>query len=196
MANGKFKIKGTKDFLVASVFCGFMCIWSIRDAWFPTEKVLKRHPLEFPVSFKTSGVVKEIHVKPKEEIKGKILLASLSDDAYRAKVTEAEAAFEAAKAAKDPAAEEKWAALMKAREELSLCSIYNTDYKVKTTHGEDVLHGVVERITAAPATHIDAGAAVMIIKPADTFYLFNKTLAVLMFIGTLVSLIFHRIASK
>jgi hypothetical protein len=196
MAKGRFNIKGTKDFLVAAVCCGFLCVWSIRDAWFPTEKVMKKHPHEIPVAFSISGVVKEIPVKSGDEVKGKTLLASLYDDTYHLKVTEAEVAFEAAKVSKDPAVEEKLAVLMKARSDLDACTIENTDFTWTTAHGEDALRGVVDRILVEPATHIEAGAPVLTINPVDTFYLFNKTLAVFTFFGMIVALIFHAIASR
>ena len=196
MAKSSFKIKGTKDFLVAAVFCGFLCAWSIRDAWFPTEKVLKKHPREIPVAFKSSGVVKDVSVKAGAEIQSKTVLASLYDDGYRAKVAEAEAAFEAAKIAKDPAVEEKREALMKARADLEACTVKNTDVTWMTTHGEDTLRGTVTRILVQPAMQIEAGVPVLMIKPTDSFYGFNKTLAALTFIGMFVALIFHRIASR
>jgi hypothetical protein len=195
MAKGRYKIKGTKDFLVAAVFCGFLCIWSIRDAWFPTEKVIKKHPHEIQVAFQVSGVIKEIHVKPGDEIKGKTLLATLYDDGYRAKVAEAEAVFETAKAEKDPAVEEKLDMLMKARADLEACTLENTDVTWTTTHGEEPLRGVIDRILVGPATHVEAGISVLTVNPNDTFYMFNKTLAVLTLIGAIVALVFHRIAS-
>ena len=196
MAKGRFNVQGTKDFIVAAVFCGFLCVWSIRDAWFPTEKILKKHPQEFPVAFKVNGVVKEILVKTGDEIKGKVSLANLYDDGYREKVAEAEAAFEAAKAAKDPAVEEKLAVLMQARADLEACTVKSSDIVRTTTHGEETLRGNVVRIVINPANHVEAGAPVLMVNPTDTFYLFNKTLAVLTFIGTLVSLVFHRIATR
>jgi len=196
MAKKRFNIHGTKDFLVMAVFCGFLCIWSIRDAWFPTEKVLKKHPPEIPAAFKISGAVKTIPVKVGQEIGGKTVLAGLYDDAHRAKVTEAEAAFEAAKAAKDPAAEEKLDVLMKARAELDSCTVENTDITWMSTHGEEVLRGRVTRILVQPGTKIEAGAPVLMVKPIDSFYAFNKTLAVLSLIGVIVALVFHRIASR
>lgn len=195
MAKGKFKIKGTKDFIVAAVFCGFLCLWSIRDAWFPTEKVLKKHPPEIPMAFKVSGVVKHIAVQPGDDIQEKALLASLYDDGYRAKVTEAEAIFEAAKKAKDPAVEEKLAGLMQARADLEACSIKNTDTTWMTTHGKEVLRGKVVRIVAKPASQTEADSPVLTVKPVDSFYAFNKTLAALTFFGMVLSLIFHGIAS-
>lgn len=196
MAKGRFKIRGTKDFLVAAVFCGLLCAWSIRDAWFPTEKVLKKHPPEIPVAFKISGAIKNISVKAGDDIQGKTVLASLYDEVYRSKVTEAEVAFETAKTAKDPAVEEKREALMKARADLKACAVENTDVTWMTTHGEDVLRGTVTRILAQPATQIEAGVPVLMVKPVDSFYAFNKTLAALTFIGMIVALVFHRIASR
>jgi hypothetical protein len=196
MAKGSFKIQGTKDFLVAAVFCGFLCLWSIRDAWFPTEKILKKHPREIEVSFKVGGVVKEIHVKPDDEIHGKVVLASLYDDGFRSKVAAAEKAFEAAKAAKDPSVEEKRVAWENARTELEGCTVRNTDIMTKTSHGDEALRGTVVRIVAVPSNHVDAGAPVLTVRPVDTFYAFNKTLAILTLIGTIVSLVFHRIATR
>lgn len=196
MAKKRFSIHGTKDFLVMAVFCAFLGIWSIRDAWFPTQKVLKKHPREIPVAFKMSGVVKDIPVKVGQEVAGKTLLASLADDAHRAIVTEAETVFEAARKAKDPLVEEKLAALMKARADLDMCTVENTDITWTTTHGEETLRGTVTRILVQPATQIEAGAPVLMVKPVDSFYGFNKTLAALSFIGVIIALIFHRIASR
>jgi multidrug resistance efflux pump len=196
MAKGRFNIKGTKDFLVAAVFCGFLCIWSIRDAWFPSEKVLKKHPQEVAVTFEVSGVLKDIPVRVGQEFSGKILLASLYDDSYQAKVTEAEAAFEAAKAAKDPLVEDKLDLMMKARADLDACTLESTDIIRTGSHGEEPLRGVVVRIVSKPATEIEAGTPVLMVRPADTFYIFNKTLAILSFIGMITALFFHRIASN
>lgn len=196
MAKGRFNIHGTKDFLVMAVFCGFLCIWSIRDAWFPSQKVLKKHPPEIPVAFKMSGVVKDIPVKVGQEIAGKTLLASLYDDAPRAMVTEAETVFEAARKAKDPLAEEKQATLMKARADLDACTVENTDIMWTSSHGEEVLRGTVVRILEKPSAQVEAGVPVLMVKPVDSFYGFNKTLAVLSLIGVIVALVFHRIASR
>lgn len=196
MAKGRFKIKGTKDFLVAAVFCGFLCIWSIRDAWFPTEKVLKKHPQEFPVSFSVPGVVQEIYVQPGHEALGQTVLASLYDDVYREKVAAAQAAFDAAKTAKDPDIERRLEELLKARSDLAACTLKNTDITWTGSHGEEALRGTVMRIVVQPATHVEAGETVLIMNPKDTFYAFNKTLALLTFLGAIVALIFHGIASR
>jgi len=41
-----------------------------------------------------------------------------------------------------------------------------------------------------------AGTTVLVMEPHDTFYAFNKTLAIFSLIGFFVSLVFHRIASR
>lgn len=196
MAKGRFKIQGTKDFLVAAVFCGCLGIWSVRDGWFPTEKILKKHPREIPAAFSVSGVVKEIQAKPGDALNGTAVLARLYDESYRAKVAEAEAAFEAAKAAKDPDVEKKLDVLMKARADLEACTLQNSKITWKGSHGEEVLRGRVVRILVEPSFRIEAGTAVLTIQPTDTFYLFNKTLAALMFLGMVAALLFHGIASR
>ncbi|MDD3275553.1 MAG: hypothetical protein PHP93_00710 [Kiritimatiellales bacterium] len=196
MAKKRFNIKGTKDFLVAAVFLGFLCAWSISDAWFPTEKVLKRHPREIEVSFKISGVVKHIAVKPGDDVKGEAVLATLYDETHRVRETEAEAAFDAAKTAKSPDVEEKLNALQKAREDLRACTIRNTNFKWTSTHGEEVLYGTVCRVLSDVSTYVEAGTPILTITPVDTFYQFNKTLSVLSFIGMIAALVFHRIASR
>jgi hypothetical protein len=191
------KVKGTKDFLVAAVACGFICLWAIRDAWFPTEKILKRHPLEFAVTNKVSGVVTDIPVKVGDEVKGAAPLIVLSSKHHEEAVAEAEEAYKAAVETKDKGLiKEKLDLLVEARENLKATTIRAGDFILKTTHGEDPLHGNVLEILVNPATHVEVGETLMIIRPADTFYIFNQTLAVLTLVGMIVALFFHRLASR
>lgn len=249
MAKSRFNIKGTKDFLVAAVFCGAICIWAIRDAWFPPESVLEKHPLEVPVAFEVPGVVKSINVKVGEKVEGRMTLATLYEASYQEAVDEAQAAFEKAKEEKAPDVDEKLDALLAARERLDACTLENTDITVTTSHGESALHGEVLRVDAQPAMQVEtmtadeggtvlkvasdavfigeedaalkdavkyplngfaptvhkeqsvaagetvAGTTILVINPEDSFYIFNQTLAVIMFLGMIASLIFHWIAS-
>lgn len=196
MAKNRFnKIKGTKDFLVAAVFCGFLCLWSIRDAWFPTKKVLEKHPQETPVAMEVSGVIKSLPVKPGGEITGEVVLAEIFDSSYRKALADAEAEFEKAKQTKE-GVEEALEAVLSARENVRACALKNTDILVETSHGEDALRGVVLEHLVERSTRVEAGEPVLLIEPHDTFYLFNKTLAVLTFFGMIVALFFHRVASR
>jgi hypothetical protein len=197
MAQNRFtKIKGTKDFLVVAVVCVFLCLWSIRDAWFPTQSILKKHPLTYSVVSKTSGVVQSVPVHPGQKIGGSMVLVELAVSSHQRAVDEAEAAYTAAKESEAPDKSEKLAALHKAKEALLACKIRNTDFTLETTHGEEALNGKVLEIFARPAVPIEAGEVLMTVEPHDTFYIFNKTLAVLTFLGAGIALFFHRIASK
>lgn len=252
MTKGKFKIKGTKDFLIAAVFLGFLCIWSIRDAWFPTKKVLEKHPQEISVAFRVPGVIRDIPVEAGQEIKGETVLARLYSKSYQQALDEARAEFDAAREQSAPDVEQKLEALTRARRQMEACTLKNTDITWSGSHGEESLRGEILRIDAAPATEVEvlnasatgtvvsvssdeillaagldapaenrrrvevpaglvpqvnkgdaiaagdllAGTPVVTVDPQDTFYLFNKTLSVLTFIGTVAALIMHAIASR
>lgn len=192
----RLKIKGTKDFLVAAVVCVFLCLWAIRDAWFPTERILKKHPLSFDISASVPGVIQSVPVEAGDEISKKTVLAVLSEKPYQKAVDAATAAYETARENKTEDLAEKLVALKMAREDLAACTVYNTDFTLKTSHGEDILQGKVLEILAPQATQVEAGETIMTVQPKDTFYIFNQTLAVLSLIGAIVSLILHGIASK
>ena len=108
----------------------------------------------------------------------------------------AETAYRAAKEAHPENLQAELDALLKAKNDLKSTTVACTDFMLETSHGTDPLHGKVLQILAEPATHVDAGQTVMLIQPADTFYAFNKTLAILSFIGFIASLFFHKIASS
>jgi len=40
----KYKVEGTKSYLVASIVLFLLSIWFIHDGWFPSEAVLEKHP--------------------------------------------------------------------------------------------------------------------------------------------------------
>ena len=58
----KYNIKGTNDFLVLALILFFLCLWAIKDAWYPSAKVLKKHPREVVAAFDARGSVGEILV--------------------------------------------------------------------------------------------------------------------------------------
>ena len=58
----RYHIKGTNDFIVLSAIFFFLCLWAVKDAWYPSAKVLKRHPLESVATFQAAGAVDKLHV--------------------------------------------------------------------------------------------------------------------------------------
>ncbi|MBC8206834.1 MAG: hypothetical protein H8E68_06765 [Kiritimatiellaeota bacterium] len=197
MAKNRFtKIKGTKDFLVLAVACIFICLWSISDAWFPRKSVREKHPQSYPVTMAVSGVVQTIPVKAGDEVAGAAPLLTLVATSYKAAVETAEEAYKAAKGSDTEILKEKLDALVQARDNLRATTVTCNDFTLETTHGEVPLHGVVLDILVEPATQVAAGETVMLVRPNDSFYIFNKTLAGLTFFVAIFALIFHRIASR
>ena len=197
MAKNRFnKIKGTKDFLVLTVVFTFLCLWAIRDAWFPTEKTLKKHPLTFAVTSNIPGVVQSVPVEPGQKIEGTMVLVQLAPSSYQKAVDVAEEAYKKAKESGAPGLSKTLISLHKAKERRMDCTIRNTDFTLTTTYGEELLHGKVLEVFAEPALSIEAGETLLKVQPKDTFYVFNQTLAVISFIVALAGLCFHRMASK
>ena len=56
----RYKVEGTSDFLIAAVVLAGLGIWSIKDGWFPSPKVLERHPHEVAVVAPFDGVVVDL----------------------------------------------------------------------------------------------------------------------------------------
>jgi multidrug resistance efflux pump len=196
MAKGRYNIKGTKDFLVATVVCVFLCLWAVRDAWLPTDKILKKHPQSFTVTAPLSGRIKSVAVKADAVVGGEMVLVELDDSSCVVAVRLATQACEAAKGGPESVLEEKFELLKQAKADLSSCAVRNTDFILDTSHGEEPLKGRVLEVFAKRATYIEAGDPLLTVRPRDTFYAFNKTLSVVSFIGALVFLYFHRIASR
>ena len=196
MAKGRFKIKGTKDFLVMAVACTFFSLWFVRDGWFPPARVLKDHPLQVPISMDVSGVIKSLPIMPGIEVGGDVVLAEIYDGSYRKAAIAAKAAFDQAKEKNDPAIKEIGAALQAAQSNLTACVLLCSDFTQKTSHGEDKLQGVVLEYFVEVSDEIEAGETILTIQPKDGYYLFNKSGSILFFIGLLVALYFHRMASR
>lgn len=95
-AKRKYNIKGTNDFLVLALIFFFLCLWAIKDAWYPSDKVLKKHPREIVAAFGVSGSVAEVLVSEGDSVGEKMVLAKLRStqiqeefDAAKAEYTEA-----------------------------------------------------------------------------------------------------------
>ena len=202
MAKKRFKIKGTKDFLVAAVACLFLCLWAVKDAWFPSAKVQEKHPQSLSVSMEVSGIIKSIPVRAGDDIKGEVVLATIYEASYQKAFDEAEAAFKDAEKNDMDAVADKVKVMLEAKAQLASCTLKNTDVQI-TLHGLDsTLHVEVLDWPADAGPEIrsgmsvDVGQSVLFVRPPDTFYIFNQSLAIITFFGMIVSLVLHRMASQ
>lgn len=196
-AKRDYNVKGTNDFLILAAIFFLLCLWAIKDAWFPSERVLKKHPMEVQTAFEVAGSVKDVNVAVGDKIGEKQLLAELRSDRVAVKYDKAKETYSVAK--------DKYFGLKKEFKELSDSGtsaekIENVQQQIEAAQQEmdDTLakvdelrirldaselkspsKGVVQDVLIAPHTMVEAGQTVIVIDPKDHFYMFNKSLTVL-----------------
>ena len=147
-----YTVKGTNDFLVLALIFFFLGIWAVKDGWYPSEKVQKKHPRELKVSASEAGVVKEIKVEVGETVIENQSVATIH----------------------------------KENEDGSIESI-----ELKAPKKGEIIKVLVNPKEVHENGKVEAGNPVMIIRPDDHFYLFNKSLTVVSSILFVVFMCIH-----
>lgn len=57
----RYTVEGTNDFLIAAVCLLGLGIWAVKDGWFPSPKVLEKHPHEVAVVSPVDGIVADLN---------------------------------------------------------------------------------------------------------------------------------------
>ncbi len=200
-ARRKYNVKGTKDFIVLAGIFFFLCLWAVKDAWYPSPKVLEKHPLTVNASFETGGSIGAMHVAEGDSIAESQILAELRRVEIEEGFESSKKAYSAAKgsytladealrnAVKNGASSEVIAEFKQSRIDAQATMDSALEQVTSMRAGIDAaeLHapdkGVVKDILVAVHDQVAAGETVMVIDPADHFYLFNKSLAILSFIA-------------
>lgn len=205
----QYKIKGTKDFLALAGIFFFLFLWAVKDAWFPSAKVLKKHPREVPVAFKTAGTVEKIHVRAGDSIAKNLVLADLRSDRIEEQFKVAKETYNSAKkkhsmleeaSRKSPLNETPDDAVPEINESIILAKdamdaaldkVEELRLSLAATELRSTNKGAIKNVLITPHTVVEAGQAAFIIEPADHFYLFNKSLAVVSLIAFAIFLTIH-----
>lgn len=208
----KYNIKGTNDFLVLGLIFFFLCLWAVKDAWYPSDKVLKKHPLEVVTSFETAGSVEKVYVKVDDSIIEEQVIAKLRSDKVTVDYDIAKSDYtetkkkhammaHALKNATKNGASEEGLADIEQRELVAKTAMDDALLKVtelRSTLDSSVLKspskGKVKEIKVGTHSMVKAGDAVVVIDPKDHFYLFNKSLAIFSFFAFWVFLAIHILA--
>ena len=208
----KYNVKGTNDFLVLGAIFFFLCLWSIKDAWFPSPKVLKKHPLEIQVSFEAAGSVEKVFVAVGDPVGENQELAKLRTDRMTIEYDEAKTVYAEAKkkfamlelAAKN--AEKNGASdsgIAELKEGQATAQVAMDEALVNVTAlrmaiDSSVLispnKGEVKEIRVGTHSMVEVGEQVITLDPKDHFYLFNKSLAIFSFLAFWVFLAIHILA--
>lgn len=208
----KYNVKGTKDFIVLAGIFFFLCLWSIKDAWYPAPKVVEKHPREISVSFNTAGTIGQLYVKEGDSIGEQQLLAELRQVTMREEFEQAKKDYTEAKnqhtlmteaernAVKNGASDGGIAELAQSRDaaqsamNAALEKVNTVRAQIDATELLAPTKGSIKKVLVATHEQVEVGQAVMIIDPRDHFYLFNKSLAVFSFIAFWVFLGIHILA--
>ncbi|AKJ64281.1 biotin/lipoyl-binding protein [Kiritimatiella glycovorans] len=189
----KYKIKGTKDFLIIAIACFIFCIWAIRDGWFPTEGVLKKHPQRVELSFERAGRVTEVQVEEGQEVRpGEVVAEIAATDLERA-VFEAEKAYRRVREQGTEADQRK--ALGELRE--ARAALEQAELKVGDQYGKnDLSVADVLEVKVREGYRVKPGETAVVIHPHDHFYPFNKSLTFLTGILFFVFMYLHWVANR
>jgi len=211
--NRTHKIKKNSDFLVLAGLSFFFCLWAIKDAWYPGEKTLHKHPQAIELSFDSSGLVDKVFVKEGSEAGKGQKLIKLNTTKLEKKLDEAKTEYIATKKKKVSAEKELTLANTKGAEPALLEQLKQqfdetseeTDEALKKVDDlRDQLSactlmapekgGKVVKLQVKEYDPVEPGEVIVVIDPQDHFYLFNKSLAVLSFFAFWVFLIIHLLA--
>lgn len=205
----RYNIKGTNDFVVLAAIFFFLCLWAVKDAWYPSEKVLKKHPLEVVASFETDGSVDKVLVSVGDTVGEEQVLAQLRSDKVAADYEKAKVDYTEKKkkyvmmdqarknAEKNGISEAGYndiiTSIEKSQAEMDEALKLVTELKAQIDSGElkSTTKGKVKEIMVDTHTVVKAGDPSIIIDPKDHFYLFNKSLAIFSFFAFWTFLAIH-----
>jgi multidrug resistance efflux pump len=211
-AKRQYRVKGTNDFLILAAIFFFLCLWAIKDAWMPSEKVLKKHPMTVDAAFAVAGTVEEVKVETGQNVAEHQVLAILRGDRIEAEYETAKTAFadarlqradqtkevkrlteSGASADEIAAAKQKLSEHQKAMDTL-LAEVNQLRTNLESTELKSPSKGVVKQVLVMPHSMLAADQVAIVVDPKDHFYLFNKSLTVLSFILFWVFLALHIMA--
>jgi multidrug resistance efflux pump len=211
-AKRTYNIKGTKDFLVLSLIFFFLCLWAVKDAWYPSPKVVEKHPMEVAVSFEASGTLGKLYVAAGDSIGENQLLAELGRSKIKMEFDVAKKSYTDTKnkhtlmqialqnAEKNGATDEGIAEIKegvvqsKVTMDEALAEVGQIRSVLDASELRASMKGEVKKLLKATHSQVTAGETVLIINPQDHFYLFNKSLAIISFIAFWVFLGLHILA--
>lgn len=192
-AKRTYNVRTSKDFLVLAGVFFFLCLWAVKDGWYPSEKVLKKHPRKVEASFLIDGSIKDFAVKvgdsvlPPKDGRKPSLLASLNDTKLQLELESKTADYVALQHGQP---EKK--ALGK---ELKGLRAQLEQYQLFCPKLGNEKNGKVSKLLVSQYDTVKAGQPVLEIEPNKQFYIFNKSLTILSFIAMWIFLALHFLAT-
>lgn len=192
-----YKSEDTGDLIYWAVGLLLLGVWCVKDGWYPSKDVLEKHPRAIELSFSQDGVLSRLLVNLGSEVGESMKVAELVTDEIRRRLATAETAFTGAERAyreatgelaglgEAPGNEERRTAATRTVQERK--RLYDDAYakreEIRKELNDSILRstgdGTVSEIRARENSPVKAGETVMVLDPKDSFYLFNRSLAVI-----------------
>ncbi len=194
----KYHVKGTNDYLIFGLILLAFGAWCVKDGWFPSPKVLKKHPREIPAVARIGGTLQALRVAPGQEVGSNTVVGVIQgievETIHQQRILaerKAEEALALIKSATPADAE----AIRKAEQSLEEARTRREDAerRVGMTDVLSMASGKVIRVEAAPDRRVEEGAVVAVVYPTEhaNFYAFNRVSAFLCAIGAIVCFFIH-----
>ena len=208
-AKRKYNIKGSRDFIVLAGIFFFICLWAVKDAWYPSDKVVEKHPLVLLASFDTGGLVDQLLVEEGDSVVETQVLAKLRTVKMNEEFDEAKKGYitaknkhtlmdEALRNAEKNGVDSDGIVELKQNQMDAQSAMATALEQVNSIRARidaaDLLatgKGVVTDVQVLLYDQVEAGETVFVIDPKDHFYLFNKSLAIFSFFAFWVFLGVH-----
>lgn len=196
----QYHVKGTNDFIVLAAIFFFLCLWSIKDAWYPSEKVLKKHPREIVVVAEAGGTVEKVNVKEGDPVAEDMVLATLYRDRIAVEFDQAKNSYTEAKqqyatlSSSSSTADAEEVASAKEAMNQALAKVEELRTALDSLEIKSPAKGKIKESYIAGYSLVEAGDHAFLIDPQDHFYLFNKSLAIFSFLLFWVFIAVHILA--
>ncbi len=204
-AKRTYNVRVAKDFIVLAGIFFFLCLWAVKDAWYPSDKVLTKHPRMVEASFETAGTVGSVRVSVGDSVGEDQILAVLLNTKKEVEFNAAKKEYTAAKKqytllqesvhnaenSADLAELQRSVAEAKIVKDSALKKVGKIRAAIDSSELLSPAKGVITEARMAPHSQAKAGQAAFVIDPQDHFYLFNKSLAIFSFLAFWVFLGLH-----
>jgi biotin carboxyl carrier protein len=205
MARKYDQVKNTNDFLIASIALGMLCAWAVKDGWFPSKSMLKKHPIKVEAKFTYSGIVADVIPDVGSTVVSNSMIISMRSDALDIKQKDFEDDLASARAELDTLdkawlydnspEKKKEVNAKKAKVHLRMNKLKKEIAGVKqvrvTREVRSPAEGEVTEIFVNVGDEVVKGDVAVVVHTKDHFYPFNKSLAIGSFIGALICAIVH-----
>ncbi len=194
----KYNVKGTNDYLIFAIALLAFGAWCVKDGWFPSPVVLKKHPMEVPAPARIDGMISTIRVALGQEVGSNTVVGTMNraevDTVRQQRVfAERDAAERLQNLKRDKPGDTE---AVRAAEALWNEAKARLDEATQRAERTDIVSmdaGTIIRIPAKAGDLVKEGDAVAVVYPTthSHFYSFNRICSVVCALGALVCFFVH-----